>query len=145
MAGLSFADIDDADVFFNKLNSRETHSHKKKKETSGKKPKGKLDKSQIGLPSEFRHLGHIGYTPSKGFSVQNSSPEWNGFFDQLKDLGLTTTEINDNQEFIQDFVSKRGGFSQQRPQPPPPPPRSSNQKTRPPPPPPRKIASVGGK
>ncbi|CEJ03823.1 hypothetical protein RMCBS344292_17798 [Rhizopus microsporus] len=146
MAGLSFADINDADVFFNKLNSRETHSHKKKKETSGKKPKGKLDKSQIGLPSEFRHLGHIGYTPSKGFSVQNSSPEWNGFFDQLKDLGLTTTEINDNQEFIQDFVSKRGGFSQQRPQPPPPPPRSSNQKTRPPPPPPpRKVASVGGR
>lgn len=24
--------------------------------TSGKKPKGKLDKSQIGLPSEFRYL-----------------------------------------------------------------------------------------
>ncbi|KAI8370779.1 hypothetical protein EDC96DRAFT_92811 [Choanephora cucurbitarum] len=120
MAGLSFADNEDADVFYNKIATREItktkHATKsKKKESSNKKQKGKLDKSQIGLPSEFRHLGHIGYTPDKGFSVQNSSPEWNGLFDQLKDLGISPEEIQQNEDFIKDFVNERGG--------PPPPPR----------------------
>ncbi|KAG1570614.1 hypothetical protein G6F50_005333 [Rhizopus delemar] len=126
MAGLSFADVQDADQFYTKISTREAHSsHKKKKETSGKKPKGKLDKSQIGLPSEFRHLGHIGYTPEKGFSVQNSGPEWNGLFDQLKDLGFTAEDINENEDFIKDFVTQRGGL------PPPPPPRPSSQNNSP--------------
>ncbi|KAG1098158.1 hypothetical protein G6F39_005570 [Rhizopus arrhizus] len=131
MAGLSFADVQDADQFYTKITTREAHlSHKKNKETSGKKPKGKLDKSQIGLPSEFRHLGHIGYTPEKGFSVQNSGPEWNGLFDQLKDLGFTAEDINENEDFIKDFVTQRGGL------PPPPPPRPSRGRPPPPPPPP---------
>ncbi|KAG1139043.1 hypothetical protein G6F38_010110 [Rhizopus arrhizus] len=126
MAGLSFADVQDADQFYTKITTREAHSsHKKNKETSGKKPKGKLDKSQIGLPSEFRHLGHIGYTPEKGFSVQNSGPEWNGLFDQLKDLGFTAEDINENEDFIKDFVTQRGGL------PPPPPPRPSSQNNSP--------------
>ncbi len=41
-------------------------------------------------------MGHIGYTPEKGFSVQNSGPEWNGLFDQLKDLGFTAEDINES-------------------------------------------------
>jgi hypothetical protein len=61
-------------------------------------------------------LGHIGYTPDKGFSVQNTGPEWNGLFDQLKDLGISPQEIHENEDFIKDFVIERGG-------PPAPPPR----------------------
>lgn len=68
-------------------------------------------------------MGHIGYTPNKGFSVQNTGPEWNGLFDQLKDLGFTTEDINENEDFIKDFVNERGGL------PPPPPPRPSGQNT----------------
>jgi Wiskott-Aldrich syndrome protein len=80
-------------------------------------------------------LGHIGYTPDKGFSVQNTGPEWNGLFDQLKDLGISPEEIHENEDFIKEFVNERGG-------PPAPPPRPSGSvgaspsRTRVPPPPP---------
>ncbi|SAM07073.1 hypothetical protein [Absidia glauca] len=111
MAGLSFSNEEDASVFFSKVTTREKEKpakKKKAKETSGKKPtRGKLNKTQIGLPSEFRHLGHIGYTPEKGFSVQNTDSEWNGVFDQLQSLGISEREINENQDFIKDFVNQR--------------------------------------
>ncbi|KAI8099821.1 uncharacterized protein BX664DRAFT_322201 [Halteromyces radiatus] len=133
MAGLSFSNEDDASVFLNKVTTREKEAPSKKKktkETSGKKPtRGKLNKAQIGLPSEFRHLGHIGYTPEKGFSVQNNDSEWNGLFDQLQSLGISPQEITENQDFIKDFVNQRGG-------PPAPPLRPSAKKSRAPPPPP---------
>ncbi|KAI8986045.1 hypothetical protein BDB01DRAFT_849872 [Pilobolus umbonatus] len=133
-AALSFSDTQDAKVFYTKISSRDTIAENKKhKETAKKKPKGgKIEKSQIGLPSEFRHLGHIGYTPEKGFRVQNTGQEWNGLFDQLKDLGISAEEIHENEDFIKGFVNERGG-------PPPPPPRpagSTGTKVRAPPPPP---------
>lgn len=88
-----------------------------------------------------RHLGHIGYTPEKGFSVQNTDPEWDGLFDKLRDLGISAEEIHQNKDFIKDFVNQRGGpppppARKSRPPPPPPPSR----RAAPPPPPP-----VGGK
>ncbi|CAO3583555.1 unnamed protein product [Absidia cylindrospora] len=152
MAGLSFSNEEDASTFFSKVVTREKEKpvkKKKAKETSGKKPtRGKLNKTQIGLPSEFRHLGHIGYTPEKGFSVQNTDSEWNGLFDELQSLGISATEINENQDFIKDFVNQRGG----PPIPPAPParPSSAAKKSRPPPPPPARRAApppppVGGR
>ncbi|KAI8078031.1 uncharacterized protein B0P05DRAFT_470878, partial [Gilbertella persicaria] len=152
MAGLSFADEDDANIFYTKITTREItkSSAKNKKKGITNDAIGKLDKSQIGLPSEFRHLGHIGYTPNKGFSVQNTSPEWNGLFDQLKDLGISPEEIHENEDFIKEFVNERGG-------PPPPPKRpvssmatggSTRMNRAPPPPPSRRAAPppppVGG-
>ncbi|KAI9497702.1 hypothetical protein BDB00DRAFT_803689, partial [Zychaea mexicana] len=157
MCGLSFADTADASVFYTKVTGREPVAPSKKKKASNnnnnnnnnkKKDNGKkskVDKTQIGLPSEFRHLGHIGYTPEKGFSVQNTDPEWDGLFDQLQSLGISAQEITENQDFIKSFVNQRGGPPQpparthnatpktptSRPPPPPPPAR----RTAPPPPP----------
>src|SRR5690349_11933101 len=48
--------------------SRKSGFFGSKKEKKGSK--GKLDKTQIGLPSNFRHLGHIGWDPNKGFNVR---------------------------------------------------------------------------
>ena len=31
-----------------------------------KRPKGKLSKSDISAPSDFRHLSHVGFDPSTG-------------------------------------------------------------------------------
>lgn len=45
MAGLSFSDIDDADIFYNKITTREIASSKKvskSSSSSGKKQKGKI-------------------------------------------------------------------------------------------------------
>ncbi|KAI8067939.1 hypothetical protein BC940DRAFT_367252 [Gongronella butleri] len=151
MAGLSFCDEQDASVFYDKVKTRETNvpakKKKKKKETSGKKPnRGKLDKSQIGLPSEFRHVGHIGYTPGKGFSVEKTDSEWNAIFDQLQSLGISAEEINENQDFIKDFVQQRGGPAAAGP---PMMPKRPASRVAPPPPPPTRRGHapkpVGGR
>lgn len=36
------------------------------KKTRPKRPKGKLSKSDISAPSDFRHLSHVGFDPSTG-------------------------------------------------------------------------------
>ncbi|KAI8887741.1 hypothetical protein K501DRAFT_38413 [Backusella circina FSU 941] len=102
------------------------------------KRKSKIDKNHIGMPADFRHVGHIGYTPGKGFSVQNNDPEYGGLFEQLKELGISAEEINDNQEFIQEYLQTQ---KQQQPPRSAPPPSTRSQPARnnpPPPPPPRK-------
>lgn len=93
----------------------------------------------------IRHVGHIGYTPEKGFSIENNDPEWNGVFEQLRSLGITADEINQNQDFIHEFLQQHKGTSAPTKRttgtaPPPPPPSrgrtTSTKKTPPPPPPP---------
>lgn len=96
-----------------------------------------------------RHVGHIGYTPEKGFSIENNDPEWNGIFEQLRALGITAEEINENQDFIHEFLQQHGNKRTSKPSgtapPPPPPPGTgrgkpsstgSVKRTPPPPPPP---------
>ncbi|KAL1929785.1 hypothetical protein VTP01DRAFT_1923 [Rhizomucor pusillus] len=145
MIGLSFADTTDSSMFYDKVTTRERfHKKPKKKKDTNKKNKGKVDKTQIGLPSGFRHLGHIGYTPEKGFSVENNDPEWDGIFEKLQSLGISAEEIHENRGFIQNFVKEWNEpprqsprrqeirpITKSRPPPPPPPPR----RTAPPPPP----------
>lgn len=36
------------------------------KKSKPKKPRGKLSKSDISAPSDFRHLSHVGFDPSTG-------------------------------------------------------------------------------
>lgn len=110
-----------------------------------KKRSSKIDKNHIGMPADFRHVGHIGYTQGKGFSVQNNDPEKNSILDQLKALGISADEINENQAFIDQFLQKNTApVTSSAPQPPsqygstrPPP----SQYTSPPPPPPQKYGS----
>jgi hypothetical protein len=83
-------------------------------------------------------LGHIGYTPEQGFSVQNNSPEWNGIFEQLKALGISAEEINHNQDFIKNFVEQRGGPTASAPS------RAAAHSSPPPPPGPKKQPNATG-
>ncbi|KAL7309973.1 hypothetical protein PS15m_010787 [Mucor circinelloides] len=158
LTALEFVDEGEADVFYKKVQGRDSltakatvastassFGHRKTPSFSNtlNKRKSKIDKNHIGMPADFRHVGHIGYTPGKGFSVQNNDPEWNGIFDQLKELGISADEINDNQEFIQDFLQQNGTTlpSSPPPQQPPavttaPPPIQTSRKKAPPPPPP---------
>lgn len=100
--------------------------------------------NEILLLLLYRHVGHIGYTPEKGFSIENNDPEWNGVFEQLRSLGITADEINQNQDFIHEFLQQHKGSAPTKrttgtPPPPPPPSRgrtTSTKKTPPPPPPP---------
>ncbi|KAG0277633.1 hypothetical protein BGZ96_002786, partial [Linnemannia gamsii] len=128
LAAFSFADEQEASVFYKKVSNRESLKKSKsspngspsatpksrksgffgsKKEKKG--TKGKLDKTQIGLPSNFRHLGHIGWDPNKGFNVQNIDPEWKNLFEQLDKMGVSQEDIQNNAEFVSQFVQSRGG------------------------------------
>ena len=42
-------------------------SKKKDKDKNKKSKKGKLSKEDIGTPTDFRHVGHVGWDPDKGF------------------------------------------------------------------------------
>ncbi len=43
---------------------------KDKKDKKGKK--ARLTKEDIGTPTDFRHVGHIGWDPEKGFDVSTA-------------------------------------------------------------------------
>ncbi len=97
MAGLYFAYENEAQAFYNKVVNRDNLRIQPRTSTasvhgkpannasagaSAKSPgvvtsigggpkdgKRKIDKSQIGTPTNFRHLTHIGWDPERGFSV----------------------------------------------------------------------------
>lgn len=166
-------DEGEADTFYKKVQGRDSltskassgvggvfSGSKKSSANSQSKRRSKIDKNHIGMPADFRHVGHIGYTAGKGFSIQNNDPEWSGIFDQLKSLGISADEINDNQEFIQEFLQQNGTAApnaqqqQQQQQPqynatPPVPPSFPNNNTNtqrkkapPPPPPPGNYLTI---
>eukprot|EP00062_Callorhinchus_milii_P006237 gi/632946533/ref/XP_007888605.1/ PREDICTED: wiskott-Aldrich syndrome protein-like isoform X1 [Callorhinchus milii] len=44
-------------------------------EKGKKKGKKKVAKSEIGIPSDFQHRGHVGWDPEKGFDLNNLDPD----------------------------------------------------------------------
>lgn len=133
----------------------------KKRDT--KRKTGKLTKADISIPTEFRHVSHVGFDPNKGFDavdIQNS-PELEMFFEKA---GVSQSQLEDRKtrEFIYDFINRNGGLdvakeeayqapppvpARQHPgggsrhAPPPPPSRLAAASTPPPPPPLRTLPS----
>ncbi|XP_077989435.1 actin nucleation-promoting factor WASL-like [Glandiceps talaboti] len=115
---------------------------RKKDKKKGKDKKKKLTKTDIGLPSDFRHVGHVGWDPDKGFDTENLDPDLKNLFDTV---GISESQLKDKEtsKFIYDFIESQGGVEavkrdQQRLRqsmrdPPPPPPGRGGL---PPPPPP---------
>ncbi|GAA6102651.1 neural Wiskott-Aldrich syndrome protein-like [Tachysurus ichikawai] len=123
-------------------------SNLKRDKGKGKNKKKKITKSEIGLPSNFRHVGHVGWDPNTGFDVNNLDPELKNLFDMC---GISEVHLKDKEtsKAIYDFIEKKGGveavkneFRRQAPPPPPsrggppPPPPPSRGRGAPPPPPP---------
>ncbi|KAI8341871.1 hypothetical protein BC941DRAFT_414710 [Chlamydoabsidia padenii] len=160
LAGLEFVDEGEADIFYKKVANRESIRLKDdtaKSATNGAhwkiSRKSTIDKNHIGKPSDFRHLGHIGYTTDKGFTIENNDPEKNAIVDQLKALGITPEEINQNQDFIHQFLNQHTNTSHENGGPPrsvpsspvpnlPPMPSSKTGRRPPPPPPPPRKKTI---
>ncbi|XP_064104126.1 actin nucleation-promoting factor WAS-like, partial [Macrobrachium nipponense] len=119
---------------------------KKKNNKKGNKNKSRLSKEQIGMPTDFKHITHVGFDPDKGLTQFNVDDKLEGFF---KMVGVSEQQLSDHRtrEFIYDFIEKNGGVEKamqetQRysSQPPPPLPTASINSTlshhQPPPPPP---------
>ncbi|KAI9275909.1 hypothetical protein BDA99DRAFT_568495 [Phascolomyces articulosus] len=113
IAGLEFVEEEEGETFYKKLVHRESIQLKAAANKQQQQPKQhawrdklrkkRIDKGLIGSPADFRHTGHIGFTQEKGFTVEGESGDIIG---QLKSLGITAQEIEQNKGFIQEFMSK---------------------------------------
>ncbi|XP_059360759.1 actin nucleation-promoting factor WASL-like isoform X3 [Carassius carassius] len=114
----------------------------------GKNKKKKISKSEIGTPSNFRHVGHVGWDPNTGFDLNNLDPELKILFDMC---GISEAQLKDKEtsKDIYEFIEQRGGVEAvknelRRQAPPPPPSRGgppppSRGRGAPPPPPPSRV------
>uniref|UniRef100_A0A672P4J2 WASP like actin nucleation promoting factor b n=1 Tax=Sinocyclocheilus grahami TaxID=75366 RepID=A0A672P4J2_SINGR len=115
-------------------------NRKDKDKGKGKNKKKKISKSEIGTPSNFRHVGHVGWDPNTGFDLNNLDPELKNLFDMC---GISEAQLKDieTSKDIYEFIEKRGGVeavkNELRRQAPPPPPSRGGP---PPPPPPHNSA-----
>ncbi|XP_054608798.1 WASP like actin nucleation promoting factor b isoform X1 [Dunckerocampus dactyliophorus] len=122
------------------------HSTFPKREKKGKGKKKRLTKADIGTPSNFQHIGHVGWDPNTGFDLNNLDPELKNLFDMC---GISEAQLKDKEtsKVIYDFIEKKGGVEavknelrRQAPPPPPsrggPPPPPPHHTSAPPPPPP---------
>ncbi|CAG5927612.1 unnamed protein product [Menidia menidia] len=122
--------------FHNSQMNNLVHSSFGKRDKKGKsKNKKKLTKADIGTPSNFQHIGHVGWDPNTGFDLNNLDPDLKNLFDMC---GISEAQLKDKEtsKVIYDFIEKKGGVeavkNELRRQAPPPPPSRSG----PPPPPP---------
>ncbi|XP_033110964.1 neural Wiskott-Aldrich syndrome protein-like isoform X2 [Anneissia japonica] len=108
--------------------SNDNKERKKDKKNKGKK--GKITKADIGLPSNFQHVSHVGWDPDKGFDTNNMDPTVKGWFESI---GVTEALLKDKNtaKFINDFIEEHGGIDavkkeaeRIKPDAPPPPPPS---------------------
>uniref|UniRef100_A0A8C0YMG6 Actin nucleation-promoting factor WASL n=1 Tax=Cyprinus carpio carpio TaxID=630221 RepID=A0A8C0YMG6_CYPCA len=133
----------------NNFNLHSNFNRKDKDKGKGKNKKKKISKSEIGTPSNFRHVGHVGWDPNTGFDLNNLDPELKNLFDMC---GISEAQLKDKEtsKDIYEFIEMRGGVEavknelrRQGPPrycaPPPPPSRGGPpppQNSAPPPPPP---------
>ncbi|KYO47529.1 neural Wiskott-Aldrich syndrome protein [Alligator mississippiensis] len=91
--------------FHNSQVNNISHTKEKKK---GKAKKKRLTKADIGTPSNFQHIGHVGWDPNTGFDVNNLDPELKKLFDLC---GISEAQLKDKEtsKVIYDFIEKTGG------------------------------------
>ncbi|XP_042867999.1 neural Wiskott-Aldrich syndrome protein-like isoform X2 [Penaeus japonicus] len=82
--------------------------NKKRSGKKGNKNKNKISKEQIGMPTDFKHITHVGFDPDKGFSQFNMDEKLQGFFNMV---GVSQQHLSDTRtrEFIYDFIERHGG------------------------------------
>lgn len=125
------------------MNNLQSNFNRAKDKSKGKNnnKKKKISKAEIGTPSNFRHVGHVGWDPNTGFDLNNLDPDLKKLFDMC---GISEDELKDKEtsKVIYDLIEKQGGVeavkNEMRRQAPPPPPPSRG--GAPPPPPPHNSA-----
>ncbi|GFR59154.1 neural Wiskott-Aldrich syndrome protein [Elysia marginata] len=94
-----------SNMSINSISSNSGTSKKdKNKKDGGKK---KLTKADIGTPSNFRHVSHVGWDPEKGFDMKDLEPDMQMLF---QSVGITDDVDKETVDFIYDFVAKHGGI-----------------------------------
>ncbi|NP_956232.1 WASP actin nucleation promoting factor b [Danio rerio] len=80
-----------------------------KKDKKGKKKGPKLTKADIGAPSGFKHVTHIGWDPNSGFDTNNLDPDLKKLFNIA---GISDAQLADKEtsKLIYDFIEQSGGL-----------------------------------
>lgn len=52
----------------------------------------------------------MGYDSEKGFSSVGVDPSWQKLLEQLSQKGFSRKDLENNEEFIKDFVNQAGGI-----------------------------------
>uniref|UniRef100_A0A803JEA1 WASP actin nucleation promoting factor n=2 Tax=Xenopus tropicalis TaxID=8364 RepID=A0A803JEA1_XENTR len=93
-----------------------------------KKGKKKFSKADIGAPSGFKHVSHVGWDPNSGFDVNQLDPDIRNLFSRA---GISDAQLKDAEtsKLIYDFIEQQGGVEAVKNEmrrgetaPPPPPP-----------------------
>lgn len=85
--------------------------YKTKKKKNEQDLKRKLTKDDISLPSNFRHVAHLGWdVNNKGLELDSVDSELQQFFNNA---GVSEHELQDKgtRKFIYDFIERNGGMS----------------------------------
>ena len=74
---------------------------------------GGIERSSISDPSQFRHVSGFRHAP-QGFTSQTSPVEgnrmtWKQLLGELEEMGITPDVIENNREFVRDYVEKAYG------------------------------------
>ncbi|XP_012214567.1 actin nucleation-promoting factor WASL-like [Linepithema humile] len=83
----------------------------KKKKSEQDLSRRKLTKDDISLPSNFRHVAHLGWDiNNKGLELDSVDPQLQQFFNNA---GVSEHELKDKgtRKFIYDFIERNGGMS----------------------------------
>ncbi|CAO3579266.1 unnamed protein product [Absidia cylindrospora] len=145
LAGLEFVDQEEGETFYRKLQRRGTGGSSESEKKSGLTSRflrsslrrSKITKNDIGKPENFTHVSHVGYKSGKGFNLNGKN---NDLVRDLQALGISESEIEQNQDFIMDYLQQHGSRRSST---------ASNSKSTkgrrpPPPPPPRRIHMPSG-
>jgi len=52
----------------------------------------------------------MGYDSEKGFSSSGVDPSWQALLEQLSQKGFSQRDLQNNEQFIKDFVQQSGGI-----------------------------------
>ncbi|XP_018007946.1 neural Wiskott-Aldrich syndrome protein [Hyalella azteca] len=82
-------------------------SFNKYKTSKGRK---NIRKEEIGQPTDFRHITHVGFDPDNGFAQFSEDESLQKFFQMV---GVDHTMLDPHtRNFIYDFIDKNGGIEQ---------------------------------
>merc|ERR1712013_40430 len=70
--------------------------------------KKRLNKEDIGMPTNFQHISHVGWDPNHGFDLENVDPNLKKFFHKAG-VDEKALQDKDTRDFIYDFIDKHGG------------------------------------
>ena len=67
-----------------------------------------MNKEDIGMPTNFQHISHVGWDPNHGFDLENVDPNLKKFFHKAG-VDEKALQDKDTRDFIYDFIDKHGG------------------------------------